>query len=56
LTGIKARTDTVEMLRKDAWVWGESAAGLANAGALFSKVTSLYEADYIPRGTGCWTI
>ena len=38
----------LELLRKDAWVWGGSqTATLLNAGKLVSAVTDLYEQDYI---------
>jgi type VI secretion system protein ImpL len=49
---IKGRAETVSRLAKDSWVWGDNASALANAGALFSQVTTLYETDYIRTWDG----
>ena len=50
---VKTRAEMVQLLAKDAWVWGDNAASsLSIAGALFSGVTDLYEADYIRAWDG----
>jgi len=44
----KDRAEQLKVVSKNAWVWGDNSAGaLANAGALLSQVTDLYETDYI---------
>jgi type VI secretion system protein ImpL len=50
---VKTRAEMVQLLAKDAWIWGDNAASaLSNAGALFSNVADLYEADYIRAWDG----
>ena len=49
---IQGRAEMVQLLQKDAWVWGDSAASLANAGSIFSGVSDLYETDYMQRWDG----
>jgi type VI secretion system protein ImpL len=53
LITVKNRVDIMDLLRKDAWIWGDNAASaLASAGTLFSSVSDLYEADYIRTWDG----
>ena len=50
---VKTRAEMVQLLAKDAWIWGESGAGaVASGGSLFSAVTDLYETDYIRAWDG----
>jgi len=50
---VKGRVDIMEMARKDAWIWGDSAANsLAAAGTLFTSVSQLYEDDYVRTWDG----
>ena len=46
------RAEIVQLLAKDSWIWGDTAASLASAGTLFSAVGDLYEADYIRAWDG----
>ncbi len=44
----EGRAQLVAQLSKDAWVWGENGVtALASAGTLLTRVTVLYETDYI---------
>jgi type VI secretion system protein ImpL len=52
LITVKGRLDLLELLKKDLWIWGDSAASLSNAGALVSAVGDLYEADYVRTWDG----
>ena len=50
---VQTRAEMVQLLAKDAWIWGDNAASsLSSAGALVTGVTDLYEADYIRAWDG----